>query len=116
MIALYVINKARCDFTKSMTADHSRVKFSMGTRTLVAVRVVTLPPTGRLLAQTVAEYWLQIDMIKNISNITTSSNNYEIIYIYIFIIYQCCVYRTNIRHIPPEVAWECDTTSVIRRV
>ena len=32
------------------------------------------------------------------------------------IIYQCYVYRTNIRHIPPEVAWECDTTSVIRRV
>ena len=31
-----------------------------------------------------------------------------------FIIYQCYVYRTNIRHIPPEVAWECDTTSVIR--
>ena len=24
------------------------------------------------------------------------------------IIYQCYVYRTNIRHIPPEVAWECD--------
>ena len=34
----------------------------------------------------------------------------------LFIIYQCYVYRTNIRHIPPEVAWECDTTSVIRRV
>ena len=33
----------------------------------------------------------------------------------VFIIYQCYVYRTNIRHIPPEVAWECDTTSVIRR-
>ena len=38
--------------------------------------------------------------------------NIRIIY---FIIYQCYVYRTNIRHIPPEVAWECDTTSVIRR-
>ena len=35
---------------------------------------------------------------------------------YDFIIYQCYVYRTNIRHIPPEVAWECDTTSVIRRM
>ena len=35
--------------------------------------------------------------------------------IYQIIIYQCYVYRTNIRHIPPEVAWECDTTSVIRR-
>ena len=34
----------------------------------------------------------------------------------LFIIYQCYVYRTNIRHIPPEVACECDTTSVIRRV
>ena len=33
-----------------------------------------------------------------------------------FIIYQCYVYRTNIRHIAPEVAWECDTTSVIRWV
>ena len=32
------------------------------------------------------------------------------------IIYQCYVYRTNIRHIPSEVAWECDTTSVIRWV
>ena len=32
------------------------------------------------------------------------------------IIYQCYVYRTNIRHIPPEVAWECETTSVIRWV
>ena len=37
--------------------------------------------------------------------------------------YQCYVYRTDIRHIPPEVAWdvirrvwydECDTMSVIR--
>ena len=32
------------------------------------------------------------------------------------IIYQCYVYHTNIRHIPPEIAWACDTTSVIRRV
>ena len=34
----------------------------------------------------------------------------------LIIIYQCYVYRTNIHHIPPEVAWGCDTTSVIRRV
>ena len=37
---------------------------------------------------------------------------------YYFIICQCYVYCTNIRHITPEVVWydECDTTSVIRRV
>ena len=29
---------------------------------------------------------------------------------------QCYIYRTNIRHIPPEVAWKRDTTSVIRWV
>ena len=46
----------------------------------------------------------------NISNFTYDTM------IHVFIIYQCYVYRTNIRHIPPEVAWECDTTSVIRRV
>ena len=40
---------------------------------------------------------------------------YMHMYMYMyFITYQCYVYRTNIRHIPPEVAWECDTTSVIR--
>ena len=43
------------------------------------------------------------------------NNSYQTVYMH-FIIYQCYVYRTNLRHIPPEVAWECDTTSVIRRV